>query len=78
MSVQDGWTALHIAGQNGHGTVVRMLLNAKADISIKTNVSPIDDVTCTCSALADSIFCAFTLISVNLEWCESHSHTVTV
>ena len=37
--LQDGWTALHIASLNGHCGVVRMLLEAKADVKIKTNVS---------------------------------------
>ncbi len=26
--IQDGWTALHVASQNGHCGVVRMLLEA--------------------------------------------------
>ncbi len=37
--VQDGATALHIASQNGHCEVVRMLLKAKANVNMKTNVS---------------------------------------
>ena len=36
--VEDGWTALHAAAQEGHLRVVEMLLEAKADVSIKTNV----------------------------------------
>ena len=38
-SVQDGSTALHLASQNGHCEVVKILLKAKADVNIKTNVS---------------------------------------
>ena len=38
-SVQDGSTALHLASQNGHCEVVRMLLKAKADVNARTNVS---------------------------------------
>ena len=36
---QNGFTALHIASQEGHCGVVRMLLEAKADVSMKDNVS---------------------------------------
>ncbi len=44
-SVQDEGTALHRASENGHCEVVRMLLEAKANVNIKTNVSHIDGVT---------------------------------
>ena len=36
---QNGATALHVASLQGHCGVVRMLLEAKADVKIKTNVS---------------------------------------
>ena len=39
--VQDGFTALHVASQNGHSGVARMLLEAKADVNKKTHVSVI-------------------------------------
>ena len=38
-SVQDGFTPLIMASQNGHWEVARMLLEAKADINMKNNVS---------------------------------------
>ena len=38
-SVQDGATALYMASKNGHCGVVRMLLEAKADVHNKNNVS---------------------------------------
>ena len=38
-SVQHGGTALFMATQDGHSEVVRILLEAKADVNLKTNVS---------------------------------------
>ena len=38
-SVQVGVTALMVAAQNGHCGVVRMLMEAKANINIMDNVS---------------------------------------
>ena len=38
-SVQTGSTALYVAAQEGHCGIVRMLLEAKADVNIKDNVS---------------------------------------
>ena len=55
--LQTGFTALIVASQEGHSGVVRMLLEAKADINWNTNVSEScssDDV-CT---LAESFVCA--------------------
>ena len=38
-SIQSGWTALHAAAHKGHLRVIEKLLDAKADVNIKTNVS---------------------------------------
>jgi hypothetical protein len=36
--VQEGWTPLHFAAQNGHGSVIKALVAAKADVHAKTRV----------------------------------------
>ena len=46
-SVQDGFTALHVAAQEGHLRVVEMLLEANADVSVKTDVRIVVHVLCT-------------------------------
>ena len=38
-SYQDGFTALHVAAQEGHVEVVTFLVNAGADLHIQTKVS---------------------------------------
>ena len=38
-TVQTGSTALYVAAQEGHFEIVRMLLEAKADVNIQNNVS---------------------------------------
>ena len=35
---QNGWTALHLAAQEGHEDAVELLLEAKADPELKTEV----------------------------------------
>ena len=42
-SVQDGSTALIAAASKGHCGIVRMLLEAKADVNMKKNVSVINN-----------------------------------
>ena len=37
--VQDGWTALHVACEDGHDDTVKILMRAKADLNLQTNVS---------------------------------------
>ena len=55
-SVQTGFTALIVASQEGHCEVVRMLLEAKADVNMKNNVSESCSSDGVC-ALAESINC---------------------
>ena len=53
-SVQDGSTALHVATQEGHCGIVRMLLEAKADVNVQNNVSEscFNDGVCTYTQLS--------------------------
>ena len=37
--MQKGWTALHVACQQGHDKIVKILLQAGADYGIQTSVS---------------------------------------
>ena len=46
-SVQNESTALIMASQNGHCEIVRMLLEAKADINWRANVSESEPFLCT-------------------------------
>ena len=32
-SIQDGWTALHLAAQNGHTNIIDKLVNADCDLN---------------------------------------------
>ena len=55
-SVQDGATALYMASQNGHCEVVETLLEAKADVNMKANVSE----SCSRDGLGEYMFtCGF-------------------
>ena len=36
---QNGWTALHLAAEEGHEDVVELLLEAKGDPELKTKVT---------------------------------------
>ena len=59
-SVQDGSTALLVAAEKGHCSVVRMLLEAKADVNIRNNVSE------RCSS--DGVW-ALAESNINCVWC---------
>ena len=48
-TVQDGFTALLVAAQEGHCEIVRMLLEAKAAVNMKNNVSESWSSDCICS-----------------------------
>ena len=58
--IQDGSTALIVASQEGHCEVVRMLLEAKADVNMKTNVSEScssDGVCALAESIVDCVYC---------------------
>ena len=59
-SVQGGSTVLHVASQEGHCEVVRMLLEAKADVNMKANVSEScssDGVCKLAESIVDCVYC---------------------
>ena len=59
-SVQDGFTALIVASQEGHCEVVRMLLEATADVKMKNNVSEScssDGVCALAESIVDCVYC---------------------
>ena len=58
-SVQDGSSALHAASQEGHCEVVRMLLEAKADVNMKASVSESssDGVCALAESIVDCVYC---------------------
>ena len=53
-TVQGGFTALLAATQEGHCGIVRMLLEAKADVNVQSNVSESysSDYVCTYTQLS--------------------------
>ena len=65
-SVQDGATALYVASQEGHCEVVRMLLEAKADVNMKANVS--ESCSSGICALAESIILLLTVCTVSADY----------
>ena len=59
-SVQGGFTALLVASQEGHCEAVRMLLEAKADVNMKNNVSEScssDGVCALAESIVDCVYC---------------------
>ncbi len=60
-SVQDGFTALCVAAQEGHLRVVEFLITAKADVNIQTNVSHIE---CVCRLTYLFGLCSYTIVIV--------------
>ena len=59
-SVQDEATALHMASQDGHCEVVGTLLEAKADVNMKTNVSE----SCSGDGLGEHMFTLLCLLQL--------------
>ena len=66
-SVQNGSTALFVAAEQGHSSVVRMLLEAKADVNMKDNVSE--------SCSSDGV-CTLAESSTNCVWCHCDNELV--
>ena len=60
LHVQDGATPLYAASQEGQCEVVRMLLEAKADVNMKDNVSEScssDGVCALAESIVDCVYC---------------------
>lgn len=41
--LQDNWTALHVASQNGHEEIVRLLVSSGSDVTALTSVGVLGD-----------------------------------
>ena len=66
-SVQTGSNALYVASQEGHCEVVRMLLEAKADVNMKNNVSESYSSGGVCAlaeSIVDCVYCCSLLVCV--------------
>ena len=73
MSTQDGWTALHLAAQEGKVDVVRLLLTeAQALVNIQTEVHSHHIMTSDWSTALSSSHVARAKC-VNKEFCTSHT-----
>ncbi len=75
---------MHVASQNGHFDVIMLLLEANADVNIKTNVSLVDCVTihsvcvCVLSSLSMnrytlSMSCIYSLLTIEQPDSSPHS-----
>ena len=62
--IQDGWTALMMASYNGHTEVVKVLVEAKADLNITDQVNLIINYLLT---LTIDVYCDYFFIFISLQ-----------
>ena len=55
-SVQDGYTAIMVAAENGHLKVVELLIVANADVNIQDNVSLINGVCVLADCVVECVY----------------------
>ena len=77
VTTQEGVTALYYASQEGHMTVVRLLLENGADVNICDKVV-MDFVSCTCTVDIQSVGCMLHMYVCSLQRTDGRLTTQTL
>ena len=77
-SVQTGTTALYVASQEGHCEVVRILLEAKADVNIKDNVSESRSSDGVCAFAKSRAIGRYFVVSKLKLWVKGNTHHLSL
>ena len=75
VTTQNGVTALHFASQEGHVTVVRLLLEKGADVNICDEVD-MDFVSCTCGHSVSWLYITYVVCRLQRTVCRLITQTL--